>query len=66
MSRDTRRAVRGVEMMQVLARLSAHSGRMSERQMMRQPTPLSMARSMTSGWLPQTRMLSGLVRAGSS
>ena len=49
MKRDTRRAVRGVEMMQVLARVSAHSGRMSERQMIRQPTPLSMARSMISG-----------------
>ena len=66
MSREARRAVRGVEMMQVLALQLTHSGRMSERQMMRQPTPLSMARWITSGWLPQIRMLPGLVRAASS
>ena len=66
MMRDTRRAESGVEMTQMSPPACAHSGRMVARQMMMQRTPLAMARSMMSGWSPQMRMQSGLVRAVSS
>ena len=64
--RETRRAERGVEMMQVSLPAWAHWGRSVARQMMRQRTPLSRARSIISGCSPQMSTVSGLVRAESS
>ena len=64
--RETRRAESGVEMTQTSSPASAHSGLSVARQMIRQRTPEAMARSIISGWSPQTRMVSGFVRAVSS
>ena len=65
MMRETRRAESGVEITQMSLPASAHSLLSVARQMMRQRTPLAMARSIISGCSPQMSMVSGLVRARS-
>ena len=66
MMRDTRRAESGVDITQVSLPASAHSLRRLARQIIRQRTPDSIARSIISGCSPQMSMVSGLVSAGSS
>ena len=63
MMRETRRAESGVEITHMSLPASAHSLLSVARQMIRQRTPLAMARSIISGWSPQMSMVSGLVRA---